>query len=126
MQECSEFVCYADIQSEDDTCAHFSLGLPYYVQFTSPIRRYMDIVVHRFVVAALDNLPAPYTVDEVTSRRLHLKLTTDYSLASSQDNSFEYISGPLGARLPLFRAIRPQYAVLVITVFFCPKYCIHL
>lgn len=67
-QDCAEFVCYADVQSDDSTCHHFSLDLPQYVQFTSPIRRYMDIVVHRFVVAALDNQPAPYTADEVKIR----------------------------------------------------------
>lgn len=34
--------------------AHFSLGLPAYVQATSPIRRYGDLVVQRQILACLD------------------------------------------------------------------------
>ena len=33
---------------------HFSLGLPAYVQATSPIRRYADLVAHRQILAQLD------------------------------------------------------------------------
>ena len=62
------------------------------------------------------------------SRRWKLELTTDYSLSSNQYNSFEYISRPLGARLPWLRAIRPQYS-FGHQSFFLPNiswYCIHL
>ena len=37
--------------------AHFSLGLPAYVQATSPIRRYGDLVVQRQIAAILDGSP---------------------------------------------------------------------
>lgn len=65
LQEAAEFACYADLQDEQDIAWHFSLKLPIYVQFTSPIRRFMDIIIHRFVAAALDNEPDPYTAEEV-------------------------------------------------------------
>jgi len=65
LQEAAEFACYADLQDEQDIACHFSLKLPMYVQFTSPIRRYMDLVIHRFVAAALDNESTPYTLEEV-------------------------------------------------------------
>ena len=59
-------MCHGDVISGDiDSADHFSLGVPFYVQFTSPIRRFMDIVVQRFVAAAIDNEPAPYNADEV-------------------------------------------------------------
>lgn len=37
--------------------AHFSLGLPAYVQATSPIRRYADLLTHRQLIASLSGQP---------------------------------------------------------------------
>lgn len=36
---------------------HFSLGLPAYVQATSPIRRYADLLVHRQIISQLSSAP---------------------------------------------------------------------
>lgn len=32
------------------SCGHFSLGYPYYTHFTSPIRRYADLLAHRLLL----------------------------------------------------------------------------
>jgi ribonuclease R len=37
-----------------DNIGHFGLALPRYVHFTSPIRRYADLLVHRALIAGLD------------------------------------------------------------------------
>lgn len=33
---------------------HFALNIPYYTHFTSPIRRYADVLVHRLLLSSLD------------------------------------------------------------------------
>jgi exoribonuclease R len=46
-------------------CAHFGLNLDHYTQFTSPMRRYADILVHRQLYASLkhNTLVVPTNVD---------------------------------------------------------------
>jgi len=42
-----------------DNQGHFALATSTYTHFTSPIRRYPDLVVHRILSALLDGLPQP-------------------------------------------------------------------
>lgn len=51
---------------------HFGLDSRPYCHFTSPIRRYADVVVHRVVSAALDGAPSPYSAEELTALAAHL------------------------------------------------------
>jgi exoribonuclease R len=38
----------------DEAWAHFALNIPYYTHFTSPIRRYADVMVHRLLQATIE------------------------------------------------------------------------
>jgi len=51
----------AEVVINSHALSHYTLQLPTYVQFTSPIRRFTDLVIHRFVKAALDDSEAPYS-----------------------------------------------------------------
>lgn len=63
---------------------HFGLGSRGYCHFTSPIRRYPDLLVHRQLKAALDEDVAPHTVEGLA------EMTDHCSQRSRQAASFEY------------------------------------
>ncbi len=54
---------------------HYGLNLPAYVHFTSPIRRYADLVNHRILLASLKGEPLPYTPDQLRTVAEHLNNT---------------------------------------------------
>ena len=63
VQERSGYVVSSTLSSE--MLRHFSLNVSSYTHFTSPIRRYMDIAVHRILVAVLEDAEMPYTEEQV-------------------------------------------------------------
>ena len=58
----AEYIAAGEISEED--WQHFALNIPYYTHFTSPIRRYADVVVHRLLQATLDD-----TVNDCLSQK---------------------------------------------------------
>ncbi|KAI5081147.1 hypothetical protein GOP47_0004330 [Adiantum capillus-veneris] len=49
----AKYFSTGECKSEEEF-AHYALATPFYTHFTSPIRRYPDIVVHRTLLAALE------------------------------------------------------------------------
>ena len=53
-------------QSTKEDYLHFALNVDRYTHFTSPIRRYADIIVHRLLTSTLEHSLTSLTMEEVT------------------------------------------------------------
>ena len=105
IQERSFYICSGDIPVEDDQW-HYSLNLPVYTHFTSPIRRYIDLIVHRMVNAWIDDQPSPYSQVDMT--KLCAYLTEVGTCANRFENATHllHLSAALAAQpLPAFPVI---------------------
>lgn len=61
----AHYFCAAN-QKDSEEYWHYALNVPLYTHFTSPIRRYADIMVHRLLAGSLDYTEKPkWNVDSV-------------------------------------------------------------
>ncbi len=81
---------------------HFGLALKNYAHFTSPIRRYADLVVHRALIAAhgwgKDGL-TPDEIDRLGETAEHISETERRSMAAERDTTDRYLAAYLSDRV---------------------------
>lgn len=46
--ELAQYFCSGSVDGSSDSFRHYALSVDYYTHFTSPIRRYPDILAHRY------------------------------------------------------------------------------
>ncbi|MEL6582496.1 MAG: ribonuclease R [Pseudomonadota bacterium] len=86
----------------DENFGHFGLNLAKYAHFTSPIRRYVDLIVHRALIAAHhwgdDGLRAE-DVDLLEDTAEHISQTERRSMLAERDTTDRYLAAYLSERV---------------------------
>ncbi len=88
-----------------DSWRHYALNIPIYTHFTSPIRRYADVMVHRILTASLENaVDKTYEVDAIAKTAEHCN-EKRLAAKSAQERSDEVTT----SRLLLCHICFPQF-----------------
>ena len=85
-----------------DNIGHFGLGLARYAHFTSPIRRYADLVVHRALVAALrlgEGGPTPEEVARLPDTAEHITATERRAAAAEREAVDRYLAASMADKV---------------------------
>ncbi len=79
----------------DENLGHFGLNLPKYAHFTSPIRRYADLIVHRALIRALGLGPdgaSDQDLVRLEEYSEHITMTERRSMAAERDATDRYLA----------------------------------
>ncbi|MGI1661999.1 ribonuclease R [Palleronia sp. KMU-117] len=81
---------------------HFGLALRSYAHFTSPIRRYSDLIVHRALITAHgwgDDGLSPEDIERLEDTATHISETERRSMLAERDTTDRYLAAFLSERI---------------------------
>lgn len=82
----AKYFCSFDI-SDEGAFWHYALSIPIYTHFTSPIRRYADILVHRVLSAALEYEAPPNNPPQELQRLANVSNIQKYNAKLAGEDS---------------------------------------
>ncbi len=85
-----------------DNIGHFGLNLDRYAHFTSPIRRYADLIVHRALIRALklgDDGLSDWDVKNLKDTADHITQAERQAMAAERDATDRYVAAYLSDRV---------------------------
>ncbi len=85
-----------------ENLGHFGLGLARYAHFTSPIRRYADLLVHRALVTGLKAGAGGLPADAVTTfpdQGVHISMTERRAATAEREAVDRYVTAYLSSRV---------------------------
>eukprot|EP01147_Barroeca_monosierra_P009789 gene9789-1986_t len=109
----AQYFCTGDETLTRDDWCHFALNVPMYTHFTSPIRRYADVIVHRLLMAALYDQATEYTVEHVKTIVDHCNQRKLAAKRAQEDSSVMFVSAYVMEHGPL------ETVAVVTNVFSC-------
>ncbi|MEQ9636444.1 MAG: ribonuclease R [Devosia marina] len=107
IEQVSEMVLRSQAQAEysAENYGHFGLNLDRYAHFTSPIRRYADLIVHRALVSALnlgDDGLTEQEISKLTGIGQHISATERRAMLAERETSdrllAQFLAERIGAR----------------------------